>query len=317
MPSHCSVAGCTVVNGKTDGEHVSFHRFPRKQSLRKIWIKRCSRADVINVKNAKICSRHFEAGCFIRDLRNELLGLPIRRMLREDAVPTIHLPNAKSQVLSQKSAERQLRAQKRRDKALINELLHNEENVNVLTTEPCDTSESNVHKGNPPVHEEDSGCICCKELKQKYDELQTECRRLQQKIKLMKTQHMSDKHNLNFRINYWKQLNKCQQISINKEDKKLVEIVRNIFSAGQIRCLIQGKTSAHWSKEDMLQALELQSVSHKAYDYLRKVKHFPLPGLSTLKRWVSVESTLELDYCSTWKCIQLVCVWLKMLCILG
>ena len=36
----------------------------------------------------RVCSLHFSDSCYERDLRNELLGIPVRKRLLPDAVPT-------------------------------------------------------------------------------------------------------------------------------------------------------------------------------------------------------------------------------------
>lgn len=45
------------------------------------------------------------------------------------------------------------------------------------------------------------------------------------------------------------------------------------------------KSKVWWTSEDIASALALRSVSKKAYNYLRKVKKIPLPGISTLTHW--------------------------------
>jgi len=51
-------------------------------------ITRCCRKDNFNVEEGRICSIHFAADCFDHDLKNELLGLPICRILKDDSFPT-------------------------------------------------------------------------------------------------------------------------------------------------------------------------------------------------------------------------------------
>lgn len=46
---------------------------------------------------ARVCSAHFSPKCYRRDLQHELLGLPLRKKLKPDAVPDINLP---SQILT-------------------------------------------------------------------------------------------------------------------------------------------------------------------------------------------------------------------------
>ncbi|GBN36193.1 hypothetical protein AVEN_241703-1 [Araneus ventricosus] len=69
-----------------------YHRFPQNRALNKIWEERCKRKYEFNVKNAVICSEHFTEDDYERDLRNELLGLPLKKLLKKDAVPTLSLP---------------------------------------------------------------------------------------------------------------------------------------------------------------------------------------------------------------------------------
>jgi hypothetical protein len=86
--SQCAVATCHNHSQKTKGQQISYHRFPKKKSLQKAWIIRCKRADEINVNNERVCSAHFGAEDFERDLRSVLLGLPIKNRLKDDAVPS-------------------------------------------------------------------------------------------------------------------------------------------------------------------------------------------------------------------------------------
>jgi hypothetical protein len=36
---------------------------------------------------SRVCSDHFTASDFERDLKNEMLGLPVKKLLKHDAVP--------------------------------------------------------------------------------------------------------------------------------------------------------------------------------------------------------------------------------------
>lgn len=41
--------------------------------------------------SARVCSSHFGEADYERDLANELLNLPVRKILRDEAVPTLNL----------------------------------------------------------------------------------------------------------------------------------------------------------------------------------------------------------------------------------
>lgn len=88
--SNCAVANCSNYGRKSSD--ILYHRFPKNEVQRE-WVARCKRADKINVNNARICSIHFLPEDYERDLKNELLGLPIKKKLKANAVPSQNLPN--------------------------------------------------------------------------------------------------------------------------------------------------------------------------------------------------------------------------------
>ena len=91
----CAVVGCANRGHKSKADSdvgvISYHRLPKDETLRTVWINYCCQKDQINVKNARICSAHFDESSFVRDLQHELLGKPPRRILKDDAVPTKRL----------------------------------------------------------------------------------------------------------------------------------------------------------------------------------------------------------------------------------
>ena len=85
----CRVPGCD----SNDKEHpdVHFHKLPpesKKNNYRDEWIRRIRRVGTLP-KTLFICSRHFSSDCYQRDLKSELLGLPLHHNLKPDAIPTI------------------------------------------------------------------------------------------------------------------------------------------------------------------------------------------------------------------------------------
>ncbi|XP_047101298.1 uncharacterized protein LOC124720074 [Schistocerca piceifrons] len=87
---HCAVFRCVTNARKMPG--VVCHSFPKDEHLRREWIARCRRPDVINVRTARVCSVHFRPEDYVRDLRNELLGLPLRKKLVPTAIPSLNIP---------------------------------------------------------------------------------------------------------------------------------------------------------------------------------------------------------------------------------
>ena len=79
----CSVATCSSPNG------IIYHRFPKEGTIQKAWKVTCKRNDKINDKTAFVCELHFKEDDYQRDLRNELLSLPIRKILKTGNIGNI------------------------------------------------------------------------------------------------------------------------------------------------------------------------------------------------------------------------------------
>ncbi|GBN71779.1 hypothetical protein AVEN_147050-1 [Araneus ventricosus] len=85
---NCALPLCRNDSRKSNGE--SFHPFPKDENLCKQWLFNCKRLDHVNTKYARVCSDHFHSDDYEDDMRNKLLGLPQRRILKnteQNAVP--------------------------------------------------------------------------------------------------------------------------------------------------------------------------------------------------------------------------------------
>lgn len=49
-------------------------RFPIELKTQKIWIQKCKRGDKFNPKTSYVCSKHFTADNFVRNMKSEFLG---------------------------------------------------------------------------------------------------------------------------------------------------------------------------------------------------------------------------------------------------
>uniref|UniRef100_A0A8D0GL67 THAP domain containing 7 n=1 Tax=Sphenodon punctatus TaxID=8508 RepID=A0A8D0GL67_SPHPU len=91
MPRHCSAAGCcTRDTPETRNRGVSFHRLPKDNPRRAMWLENCRRKDLSGQglwdpasKYVYFCSKHFEKSCF------EMVGTSGYHRLKEGAVPTL------------------------------------------------------------------------------------------------------------------------------------------------------------------------------------------------------------------------------------
>ncbi|XP_031329863.1 uncharacterized protein LOC116160867 [Photinus pyralis] len=134
MPGRrCAVFGCnnSRISTKDTEPEIIYHNFPKKSddSIRKEWIRRCKR--VMNPSTSQMCSAHFTAEDYERDMRNELLGLPLQKRLRKNSVPTLNLPeSSKETTHSLARKERSLKKQEERQRI---------EEMNELIDEPLAT----------------------------------------------------------------------------------------------------------------------------------------------------------------------------------
>jgi len=69
------------------------------------------------------------------------------------------------------------------------------------------------------------------------------------------------------------------------ETQMLRDSLRTMFTESQIRKLENGRKRVKWTQEDISNAISLHTAGPRAYDYLIK-KGFPLPGISTLDKWL-------------------------------
>lgn len=96
MPNCGAVYGCYSNYRNNNG--ITFHRCPKNDEVKKKWISLCRRQDPINGNRAVICSLHFDPNAYERDLKYELLNLPVPEHLvriKEGALPTTAADNTR------------------------------------------------------------------------------------------------------------------------------------------------------------------------------------------------------------------------------
>lgn len=93
MPQ-CFVKSCGNYYSKTRKQHkVIYHMFPADPEIARKWVLASGHAeDIVPPFYTRICSDHFSVDCYQRDLQHELLGLPLRKKLKVNAVPNEKLP---------------------------------------------------------------------------------------------------------------------------------------------------------------------------------------------------------------------------------
>ncbi|XP_076038239.1 uncharacterized protein LOC143023557 [Oratosquilla oratoria] len=92
--ANCAIKGCGS-NQRENKPNVHFHRFPANKKVCERWIELCGNKNTINVQNARLCSLHFGSPDYKRQLKYELLDLPVPKrlkVLKYDALPTRRIP---------------------------------------------------------------------------------------------------------------------------------------------------------------------------------------------------------------------------------
>ncbi|XP_066955828.1 uncharacterized protein [Macrobrachium rosenbergii] len=252
MPNICALYGC---NSNSDrNTDLTFHTFP-KNELRKKWIHLCKRKDKFNADSSRICSLHFESSDYARNLKYELLGIPIPRhlvRLNSDAIPTLHLPTSEGNNVS---TSREFRAVKRGMKRFIHDI-------------ECSPTVNELQEN---AHEEPRVATIDK-LQQELQEVKSERDALLKEKKEWEIERSSLQE-------------KIATVEFNATSLARSNLSK-YFSPSQVRFLT-GIPVKHWCEDDISGALALRYLSPKAYRYLRNKMEFPYPSISTLHRWVS------------------------------
>ncbi|GBL72465.1 hypothetical protein AVEN_115382-1 [Araneus ventricosus] len=110
-----AVATFSNYHRKTKGKGVIYHVFPVCVNRNKIWISKCKRQDHINVKYARICSDHFRPSDYMDDMKNRLLGLNQKKILKPDPVPSVNLP------LQHNGEDISSRSERKRNRSILQE----------------------------------------------------------------------------------------------------------------------------------------------------------------------------------------------------
>lgn len=83
------------------------------------------------------------------------------------------------------------------------------------------------------------------------------------------------------------------------------ELLGKMFSPGQIHLILNPSLQKRkWFSEDIAHAMSFRCVSPKGYRYMREVMQIPLPGLSTLRKWVSTINLEPGVLCSVLYCMN-------------
>ncbi|KAG8247203.1 hypothetical protein J6590_065868 [Homalodisca vitripennis] len=180
--SCCAVATCPNNSKKTKGseQRVVYHKFPKDSETCKIWLSKCKRGDSVNCKYAYVCSDHFAPSDYIDDMKNRLLGLPQKLLLKPFVVPSIKLPtisNDDDDVHNERIKKRRVR---KNAIERLDSLSPRKSRIEPLNTDRLD--ESNLVQPS-------SVCEKCENLLEENNNLKSSIDVLEQKLTNLRREH--------------------------------------------------------------------------------------------------------------------------------
>ncbi len=276
----CAVSTC---NNPKD---VSYHTFPKNEEIQKIWVAKCRRSDSFNPRTSHVCEHHFDLDAYERDLKAELLGLPPKKRLKKQAIPSLHLPTGASPSCLEASLSRQKRQKKREEDGaradIINALLTEE--FSELPSLPA--TEESVHSNQEEDHimskhvqtdavvSTDVATSC--DIMANVPQLRSKVVSLEKKLSSAQVQLMVLKKEVK-RL----QSGKFQNDLVKKTLEKL-------HSPAQTRRLLNKETKYQrgYTKEDVVTALIIKTSSPKLFRFLKAKKLLALPSMRTQEKYL-------------------------------
>lgn len=307
MPGkRCTVATCHNSAQKTTGSGIIYHSFPKNASIRAIWVQRCKREGKWNPDSCSVCSTHFKESDYQRDLKSELLNIPIKKRLKADAVPSVNLPQSSSVSNSnmqkkkyQLLEDRKHRLERRSRKRAVSELLATD--TSTLTSfsseNPACSNIKGVDEPETPPNPVDNNMANRKEdfvekemLLREIEQLKEENRKLKIETAKLKNVQSSLKRKIKNRTVRELKTDSHQAFPTSTTDftvEKVFKIVSPTLTRTQVEKIVLRKKKIVWKTEDISRALTLRYLGKRSYLYLRDMLQMPLPALSTLRRWAS------------------------------
>lgn len=123
-----------------------------------------------------------------------------------------------------------------------------------------------------------------KTLQRRIDDVRTEIDHLRNTLNKTNCKYRNAKSDYNStQAKYWSL--QAAVMGIQKQKNLLAKV----FSESQIK-ILSGKKKIYWSNDDMAMAYTIRHLSNRrCYTYLSKNLNFPLPALSSMKRWASIK----------------------------
>lgn len=203
--------------------------------------------------------------------------MPPKSFLKKTAVPTLNLPLWKNQP---EAAKQQCLLERERKEEPVYILQPHAPDICHVEPSLIEASELLISETNLASLENPSESLELKysHLLEKFSELQ------KNHFKLMQDSKRKIK-SLNDLLNYYKK--KCYKMSKNEKAQAAEKILKMVLTENQVRLLLKKKKLVRWTSEEIAVAFTIRYYSKKCYLYIKNKLHYPLPGLSSLRRWAA------------------------------
>ncbi|XP_040569334.1 transposable element P transposase isoform X1 [Lepeophtheirus salmonis] len=288
----CSVSICNST------EPRCYHRFPKDLYLQELWIRACNSKKKISLSTARICQYHFLPNDYCRDLRNELMGLPIRMKLKENAVPTQSL--SLSHVWIEHDYCKSIESPEGCS-------LNHEEGLNIapsIVKKECTPGLDKLKISLVEIPSNQSAQM--EEIKyfqvlkdtpgsfsmdrqngeERYDVLSRKLHSHEEKYKKLMYEFKQLKRKSS---HLRRELKRQKEKTISKQCsiKQVKSYLKDFLPRSQINFIFKKSSQpGHWEENEILHSFLLHRISSKAYNYLNQNKLMALPGCSTLRKWI-------------------------------
>uniref|UniRef100_A0AAG5DMK3 THAP-type domain-containing protein n=1 Tax=Anopheles atroparvus TaxID=41427 RepID=A0AAG5DMK3_ANOAO len=295
-------------------QRITYHKLPANKERRDRWLEFCGHTNESFAalgSSQGLCSNHFEAECFERDLRSELLDGIKRMLLKKDAIPTIRTNG--QQLTRTHDQQPTDDVERSRRKAEVEKLLNGEMPAVIPIVNPfqkhlCEERPKAKRKAPPLGTANDTSGpelirvlspLSETEMLQRIAQLER-INNEQSKLieQLQQTiDHKTDAINLakaemvNIAIS-------LQEIKDNENKHvttRLTYLLSERFSEGQLAAIAASSvantsaaasTEVPWTIEDLAKALELRCINQEAFRYVLHHLRYPLPGAPQIERWM-------------------------------
>jgi len=114
-------------------------------------------------------------------------------------------------------------------------------------------------------------------LEKERDELRRELNEAHRKLKLKEKELAEQQKNSLIAIEKAKK----------NHEEEVLRSLSGVISQNQLDIILKKKKAVHWSTDDISKAFALRYFGVRGYTFLREKLNYPLPGLSSLRRWAS------------------------------